>query len=803
LVLALLMLPLVAAKCPHRSKPCGAGFHTCGNTCAANGELATCGSSCTPCQAPPANAAATCDGAACGFTCNTGFARCGDNCCLPAPTNVVATPGPASIRVTWDLVPGATSYRLYWSTTPGVTTATGTPASVAALPFIHGPIMPSQPVYYVVTAVFPSGEGLPSSEVSATPLRIYGSVAARYPAHGAAWNDYLKNDGATRLLASDTACDPVADTGGYSSCLHGGEMRAFTSNFPVDCAGVTAEDDLLPGGAFHWVCDSSVGFRLVSTGLKEGVFLSDLLERDPATLAPRWKQAYLQVWKDGVSVASSTPEVWWSNPVLEMHNNGVLSTAGAVYLEGAGVTFQQLHVTAPRVALVAEPASGIGMLDAADTSFLWIEGSIGAFNNFGPALRWSNVDHSVIRGLGASSCFDCATLLLDGVRDSSISDLTTAAGSGSVLHSTTTTYARVHFTGGYPFGTTDTPVAGAMIGGANNVLTQVTVSGGGWLALGDRTSLGGHVLVGFTGANATSQGPGGGPLPARALSLSHDNSVAQAVVVNSEIGLAVDGPGNRLYDVAACDNAIHGVEDWAADTWWFNKLIVGSNGSSDCWKPGTPTGTPTCPAGPQLFTGCTLAGHFVGKVTAPDAVNRSAANPAGPLSGVTDWTRFVDRYRGWGIESPDVFPAASNRGRCFFGPDCRMWDWSLMVGPAWLKGDATGQFTAHPWFRATPPTSQADCDALVRGSFFIPQSAPNVNLCQSVLVFGAIELAGDGIGNDNGLCEPGETCVIAPNFGSYQGHGPLGPLRVVEPVPGKPIIILVHAENGYTSGALP
>ena len=34
----------------------------------------------------------------------------------------------------------------------------------------------------------------------------------------------------------------------------------------------------------------------------------------------------------------------------------------------------------------------------------------------------------------------------------------------------------------------------------------------------------------------------------------------------------------------------------------------------------------------------------------------------------------------------------------------------------------------------------------------------------------------DLIGNDNGLCESGETCLYTPNLGSYQGHGALVPV---------------------------
>ncbi|MBI2605046.1 MAG: hypothetical protein HYW49_03090 [Deltaproteobacteria bacterium] len=34
----------------------------------------------------------------------------------------------------------------------------------------------------------------------------------------------------------------------------------------------------------------------------------------------------------------------------------------------------------------------------------------------------------------------------------------------------------------------------------------------------------------------------------------------------------------------------------------------------------------------------------------------------------------------------------------------------------------------------------------------------------------AVEIIGDGIGNENGLCETGDNCLYTPNFGAYQGH---------------------------------
>ncbi len=41
------------------------------------------------------------------------------------------------------------------------------------------------------------------------------------------------------------------------------------------------------------------------------------------------------------------------------------------------------------------------------------------------------------------------------------------------------------------------------------------------------------------------------------------------------------------------------------------------------------------------------------------------------------------------------------------------------------------------------------------------------------------EQVGDGIGNDDLLCESNETCIYTPNIGSYQGHGALVEAAVI------------------------
>lgn len=75
---------------------CAAGFHLCNGSCVSDFDVATCGSSCQPCQVP-ANAIAQCasPGAGqpptCSFTCNPGFARCGNQCLAESATSCGAS----------------------------------------------------------------------------------------------------------------------------------------------------------------------------------------------------------------------------------------------------------------------------------------------------------------------------------------------------------------------------------------------------------------------------------------------------------------------------------------------------------------------------------------------------------------------------------------------------------------------------------------------------------------------------------------------------------------------------------------
>lgn len=61
----------------------------------------------------------------------------------------------------------------------------------------------------------------------------------------------------------------------------------------------------------------------------------------------------------------------------------------------------------------------------------------------------------------------------------------------------------------------------------------------------------------------------------------------------------------------------------------------------------------------------------------------------------------------------------------------------------------------------------------------------------------AAEVFADNIGNDNGLCEAGETCFINPNMGAYAGHGSLVDSGCDVSALINNVTLLKYEQNGY------
>ena len=611
-----------------------------------------------------------------------------------------------------------------------------------------------------------------------------GSVSPLYPTNGADWNDYVKNNGGTIYSADDTACAGT-ETGGYSACLHGGEMRVAAVTGKSSCTALTASDAL---GAFDWTCDASTGTaRFISTGLKNGKNLSDLID----FTTPGWRMNSVIVYDGGTVYGVTTSSVWWQNPVAVDNDGGSLAAAGTIYIVTNDALAEDYTINASSVGLVARPGviingTGAGAYSnviKADGStggakdFLWIEGSVDATGENGIYLN--TVRFSVLRNVKADNASagyyylpsgvyllssdnnklsriaasnnGYSGVWLDGSRGNSLSNITAAKNyTGIMLRGTSGRTYDNRLSGITAIGNY---IVGIWLAGDNNVLTNVTAANN-WTGLSLESSASRNSLIGITASNSMNY----------AITLYYASYNFLSLIATSNTGTGAFGTGvsveyswnNTFSDVAASNNQIYGVYLKSSDNNTFTGLLkVGNNGTADCSVTGgTGAGlvNSTCAnngsSNAILSTGVTLASSFSGKVTSDDTVNASDTNGTASYSSITDWTGFENAFRGWGNDG-SAYPNADNRGECATGT-CRIWDWSLLSTASVLRGVLTPLPTGDDTFTHT----------LYSGA-------------TTTFLRHAVEIEGDGIGNDNTLCESNETCLYTPNIGAYQGHGNL------------------------------
>ena len=165
-------------------------------------------------------------------------------------------------------------------------------------------------------------------------------------------------------------------------------------------------------------------------------------------------------------------------------------------------------------------------------------------------------------------------------------------------------------------------------------------------------------------------------------------------------------------------------------------------------------------------------GTFVGKMTSNDSVNTSDANGTAAFSSIDDWTEFYTSSRAWGANG-SAFPNADNRGVCSSGT-CRIWDFAY-----WITDTVN---------RAAVASAPNGDDAL---------SHTFTNGDAMVLLPHCFEVLSDWVGDDDGRCESGETCVFHSNIGSFQGILPLGSAGTFTDGTVSGITLLEHSFSGY------
>lgn len=160
-----------------------------------------------------------------------------------------------------------------------------------------------------------------------------------------------------------------------------------------------------------------------------------------------------------------------------------------------------------------------------------------------------------------------------------------------------------------------------------------------------------------------------------------------------------------------------------------------------------------------LWTGLNLSTSFVGNLLTDDFTNGSDSSGSANYATTLDWWGFDNNFRGWGRNSPAMTGPA--QGRCNSG-SCRIWDWQLTSSDTWLLNRSGALNGINSAF-----VKGGTCPVEVGGSVTTTDQKPTPN----TYLTNAVEIIGDFVGDEDGLCESNEGCVYTPNVGAYQGHG--------------------------------
>jgi hypothetical protein len=579
-------------------------------------------------------------------------------------------------------------------------------------------------------------------------------------ATAASWSSWIRTSDPTlpAWAQAEVACDGTEQ--GFAGCVHAGEMRRAATTLS-SCVGLTIADTL---GALQWTCVYNGGsVEIVATGLAPGHGLRHLVN------ASGWIPDAVQVQRNGQLIAASTPAAWWSDPVVVAPSSGQsvsLATAGTIYviastqlshgysLDADGISF----VVLPGATLEASPSTpancdftlGNGtmtscMLVASNHLFPWLEGDFDGEFVAQVEVLLVNSTFARVRGVRATSSgqfgHDISVqnssqtaivdsmavegywygLEINGGHDNAVIGLTASdngrAGTGAAglfLRSTTAnTISRV-------LGANDTQYGALLVTGAvGNTVAHVTVASNDYDGVFVTDNA--NVVAQVAAVNNPSNG----------VELDSQSSGMQLVSANNATGIATDIAPPELSASIAVGSNTNNCAIYQGSAFTYSRSPIASSAS--------------------VVTGIDLATAFFAAVTATDSANASNSNGAASQSSITDWFHFDDPSRAWGEDG--AWPGA--HGMCT--TNCRIWDWGRTQGDTMLVARTlSGVASAEPLVPGQP------CPPRLDGSNAVMDASSRYFL------LGAVELIGDGVGNDDGLCQSGEVCLDLNTAGAHR-----------------------------------
>lgn len=673
------------------------------------------------------------------------------------------------------------------------------------LPVINGVVDLTQLGIDLVGSGYQLKVKIGSREVITEPFDVSQAdveVKPFFPINGANFMDYVPQLPGLRIHEQ---VDQI--TTGSTIYFHGGEIRKVVLPTLAKCEELTLVEDL---DLFHWHCnDEGSETFFYSRRFKEGKGLRDAL------LPNAFKSNKVLITKGLEVVASSALEVWWTNPVEPLNLNSgpadpvlTLTDSGIIYTVSAPGASRGISITGDRIGLVTMGEStvisntaslvtgvcfnldGVPCLITGKGKFGWLEvnasqnlvaKTINLKEGFLDASFW-RVHNSNITATNTN--FDADALYIDA-KDTTITDSVFLAAGGAGVH---------HFFGMGVFAD-NLKITGGIAGGFRShswfvYLNRVQI----FNSKGD-----GFNSSGFYKSILNSQifnNQDSGVAMSTYASISIQNSlfvgnqngglnifndsygplmVVGNVVANNDIsGMVIDErdypnaslisqnyfeknqnslvltdadnltlSNNLIARSAGTAVVINGTSENLS---WKGRLILDSN-EADCEvtstgvNPGLSNGTCDNQGASTAtkITGVSTAGYLEGLQS--DSVNQHGT--ATPILGslIDDWSHFENRMRVW------IDQLSGTLGICDELTDsCGIFDFSLKetaIEARFINGVVVNETCPNAYSGAT------ELDA--EGTYILPL---------------AVEKIGDLIGNDNGLCESHEDCIIQQHIGA-------------------------------------
>ncbi|MDX1957367.1 MAG: hypothetical protein SFU98_02285 [Leptospiraceae bacterium] len=590
------------------------------------------------------------------------------------------------------------------------------------------------------------------------------------------WMDYVKSDGTSPINATGVACTG-SETGFYNACIHAGEFKKFDIPNLTSCTGITVTDSL---SAFQWRCvvSSNGSIFVTSTGLKEDKGLSDLID---FTSPGSFRNNSAIVSLNNTILLTTTPAKWWDNTISVNNTGGNVNISGRIYLVNSSSGTNITYTMGSKVALLVQPGILKQLVDPAyilfpnNTNFAWLEGNFSGASSSTYLLHFSTGaskfnmvrkfrgvldEQFTVRAQGAiASCF----------HDVSGTSLSPGPSAGNFFTLENTKNILNHIqafnvtNNGLNISNPDNIILNSIV--MNTATRGMNVDGGQNLFLMNATisnTLGTGILFGVTNQTnftttgnliSTNTGINGG--------VFQYSMVTQPKTINTILAHAVNT--NLLTETSNTSNSSYlGIAKFSG-----TNCTIGSNfpglGNTTCAK--TVGSLPITSTNPLSETTINLGSSFVAKVTS-DSKNANGATGSFTFASIADWLNFENRFRGWGNQGTN-FPNNGNISRCQGAAICQIWDWSLKATDTVARNVnhcPSGTIVdTHTW-SAVNNTSCLEIKGAVWGT-----------TCTTTFLRNAVEIFGDGVGNENGICESNEECIYAPNIGAYQGHGNLVP----------------------------